>query len=263
MCSCIDFLVNLCYNRINTNKKSIIQSQQDSSSDNTIANWLQGSTKNPFKLIKRKLLREFVGHIQDWEESGRISCREKEEVFDALNKPETQTYLDLFIQQNILSLIVRAEVLAVLGGILTGGVGLLYGALFGEGFKMLIKNIHAQIICRKIPFKKRQKVAAATMPMAIGAFTPLLFIHKDHPVLYRYFRIYFKARKFYSIVDHHKNGSKPFSWIEKQYLKHNLGEVPITPENIHDLERGYFDRLLEKFNVEKHNEVSPELVLAE
>ncbi len=228
------------------------------------ADWLKNSTKNPFKLIKRKLLKEFVGHIQDWSEEGRIPCDEKEAIFDALNDRETQTYLDLFIQQNILGLIVRTEVLVVLGGVLTGGVGgVIYGALFGEGLKMLLKNIHAQIVCRKIPFKKRQKVAAATMPMAIGAFTPLLFLHKNHPSLYKYFRIYFKARKFYNIVDHHKNERKSFSWIEKQYLKHNLGDTPITPDNIQDLERDYFEKLLKKFNVEKQEEVQPVLVLAD
>ncbi len=52
-------------------------------------NWLQSSTKNPFKLIKRKLLKEFVSHMQEWEDDGRISVKEKEEVFDALNEPET------------------------------------------------------------------------------------------------------------------------------------------------------------------------------
>ncbi len=145
--------------------------------------------------------------------------------------------------------------------------GAFYGVLLGEGIKMFLKNLHAQIVCHNMPFKKRQKVAAATMPIAIGSFTPLLFLHKKHPVLYKYFRVYFKARRFYNIVDHHKNDRKPFSWIEKQYLKHNLGEVPITPQNIHDLEENYFNNLLETFTTKEEAEVCedpvPELVLAD
>lgn len=213
--------------------------------------WLQGRTMNPFRLLKRKLLSEFVEHINKWEEDGRISPEEKEEVLNDLGDPETQTYLDLFVQQSILGLVVRVEILAIIGGILTGGVGALYGVVFGEGLKMMIKNIHAQIVCRKIPFKKRQKIAVSTMPFVIGAFLPLLFLHKKHPSLYKYFRIYFKGRRFYNIVDHHKNNRKPFNWIEKQYIKYNLGDTPITPDNIHDLEENYFNKLLKTFNVDR------------
>jgi hypothetical protein len=207
----------------------------------------QQNTRNPFEKLKRKFLSDFLHLMNEWKEEGRITEKEATKVFRALDDDETQAYLDLFIQQNLLGLVFRAEFAAAIGAYIGGDVN---GALIGEGIRAGLKNLHAQIIGRKIPVLKRQAVAAATMPTVIGAQTPLAFLHQKHPELYNYFRFYWHARKFYKLVQQQKiNGPKDFTALQRLMLKRNFSGDTITPKNLPAVEEQVFEQFLIKYGI--------------
>lgn len=207
---------------------------------------------NPIRRIKDRLLFEFKEHVVSWQNDGRISEKDADQILKALDDPEVQIYLDLFVQQNILTtFIIRTEVCAALGILITGEA---QGAFIGELIRMAIRNLHIQIAGAGLPFLDRQKAAFSGMLFFIGGNMPLIFLYqlfkKKYPDLYKYFKIYLSNRKFYNIVYRQKNGQTPFAKNERKYLDRAFPGVNVTPENLIEMERMHFGKLLEQFEVQ-------------
>lgn len=206
---------------------------------------------NPVKRIKEKLLSEFKEHVLSWKDDERITEEDANLILTALDDPEVQIYLDLFVQQNILTtFVLRTEVCAALGVILTGEA---QGALISELIRMAIRNLHIQIAGAGLPFSDRQKAAFGGMLFAIGGEMPLILLYQllksRYPELYKYFRIYLSNRKFYNIVSRQRDGQTPFTKNESKYLSKIFPRENVTPENLIEAERSRFNQLLEEFNV--------------
>ena len=210
-------------------------------------NWSNTSTINPFTKAKRSLLGGFVSRVQIWEEEGKITLEEKEEILNALDDPETQACLDISLQQNIMGSVLRSEIFAALGVFISGDIS---GAALGEAVRMAIKNVHARFVGRNIPPLKRELIAASTMPPVVGAQMPLLFLHKKYPKLYKYFRLYLTGRKLFNITDRQGDGEKPFTPKEQRVLKRfGSGGNEITPSNIIAAQERLFEQWKEKLGL--------------
>lgn len=206
--------------------------------------WRERPTRNPFTWVEGKLFKKFEEIIKEWQEDGRISEEELASILKALDDPETKIYLDLFLQQYIFGQIFRTELFWALGGLVAGEAS---GALAGEGVRMGLKNLHAQVIARKLPFKKRQTVAACVMPSFIGANTPLYFLYKKHPELAKYFLLYLKTRRLTNIVESiAQEDRNHFTWRERFYLRRNFRGDEVTTDNIVDMERAVFEQARQK-----------------
>jgi len=162
-------------------------------------NLQESFTKDPIRFVTKKLAiyrREFVSgfveQVENWREDEQITPEDRDKILEALKDPQVKIYLNLMVQQLILGQVVRTEVTAALGVVLTGD--LMEGAILGEAFRWGLKNIHAQVVGRKLPMLRRQLTAAAVMPSFVGSSSPLVIIGFKHPKLEKCLRLYLKQK---------------------------------------------------------------------